>query len=71
MQGFMVEGALNFYCRAHHLRYGTVELPGLHIRRKMQKVGFWKGLREYVHMTYEVWKAIIVVRLARWQGKFV
>ena len=71
MQGFMVEGALNYYCRAHRLRYGTVELPGLHIRRKMQKVGFWKGLKEYINMTYQVWKAIIVVRIARVQGKFV
>lgn len=71
LQGFMVEGALNYYCRSHKLPYGTVELPGLHIRRKMQKVGFWKGLKEYIHMDYQVWKAMIVVRLARMMGEFV
>ncbi len=71
LQGFMVEGALNYYCRSHKLPYSTVELHGLKIRRKMQKVGFWKGLKEYVHMDYQVWKAMIVVRIARWKGKFV
>jgi glycosyltransferase involved in cell wall biosynthesis len=71
LQGFMVEGALNYYCRSHQLPYGTVELPGLHIRRKMQKVGFWKGLIEYIHMTYQVWKAMIIVRIGRLTGDFV
>jgi len=71
LQGFMVEGALNYSCRSRHLPYGTVELPGLHIRRKMQKVGFWKGLIEYIHMSYQVWTAIVIVRLARLQGRFV
>jgi glycosyltransferase involved in cell wall biosynthesis len=71
LQGFMVEGALNYNCRMHHLPYGTVELPGLTIRRKMQKVGFWKGLIEYVHMAYQIWKAIILVRVAHWRGEFL
>lgn len=71
LQGFMVEGALNYYCRSHKLPYGTVELPGLHIRRKMQKVGFWKGLNEYVHMSYQVWRAFVIVRIARLRGEFV
>ncbi len=71
LQGFMVEGALNYYCRSHKLPYGTVELSGLKIRRKMQKVGFWKGLKEYIRMDYQVWKAMIIVRLARWRGEFV
>lgn len=71
LQGFMVESALNYYCRSHALPYGTVELPGLHIRRKMQKVGFWKGLIEYVQMGYQIGKAMVVVRLARWRGEFL
>ena len=71
LQGFMVEGALNYYCRSHKLKYGTVELPGLHIRRKMQKVGFRKGLSEYIHMSYQVWKAFVIVRIARLKGEFV
>jgi polyisoprenyl-phosphate glycosyltransferase len=71
LQGFMVEGAMNFYCRSHKMPYGTVELPGLKIRRKMQKVGFWKGLKEYIKMDYQVIKAMIIVRLARLRGEFL
>jgi glycosyltransferase involved in cell wall biosynthesis len=71
MQGFMVESAMNYYCRSHHLPYGTVELPGLHIRRKMQKVGFWKGLGEYIHMWQQVWGAMLAVRIAKIKGDFV
>ncbi|MBI5655210.1 glycosyltransferase family 2 protein [Candidatus Uhrbacteria bacterium] len=70
LQGFMVESALNYYCRSHHLKYGTVELPGLHIRRKMQKVGFLKGLKEYMHMGYQIVKAMAMVRLGRLKREF-
>lgn len=70
LNGFMVESALNYYCRSRKLPYGTVELPGLGIRRKMQKVGFWKGLGEYAHMDWQVLKAMVIVRLARLGGKF-
>jgi len=69
-QGFMVEAALNYYCRSRGLKYGTVPCPGLTIRRKMQKVGFLKGLWQYVKMGYQVVKGIIVVRWARLIGKF-
>jgi glycosyltransferase involved in cell wall biosynthesis len=69
-QGFMVEGALNYFCRSRKLAYGSVPCPGLKIRRKMQKVGFVKGLGQYIKMFYQVLKAIIVVRLARLAGKF-
>lgn len=70
LQGFMVEGTLNYYCRSHGLRYGTVDLPGLKIRRKMQKVGVVRGLAGYFYMTWQVIKAMIVVRIARLKGEF-
>jgi glycosyltransferase involved in cell wall biosynthesis len=70
LQGFMVESALNYYCRSRKLPYGTIELPGLHIRRKMQKVGIWKGLLEYLHMWWQIAKAMTIVRVARLGGKF-
>jgi glycosyltransferase involved in cell wall biosynthesis len=70
LQGFMVESAMNYYCRSHKLPYGTVELPGLHIRRKMQKVGFLKGLKEYIHMDWQILRAMVIVRLARLRGEF-
>ncbi len=71
MRGFMVESALNYYCRSHHLKYGTVELPGLKIRHKMQKVGFWRGLGEYIHMWKQVSEAMLTVRIAHWTGHFL
>lgn len=70
LQGFMVEAALNYYCRSRHLPYGTVELLGLHIRRKMQKVGFWKGLKEYIHMDWQVLRGMTWVRLERLRNRF-
>lgn len=65
MKGFKAESALNFYCRANKLPYGTVEMPGIKIVRKMQKFGFWGGLKEYVKMSWQIIKAMTEVRLNR------
>ncbi|MDD4995638.1 MAG: glycosyltransferase family 2 protein [Patescibacteria group bacterium] len=69
-RGFMAEIAMNYYCRSRKLKYGSAECPGLTIRRKMQKVGFTNGLREYIRMYYEIFKAMIIVRWAHLVGKF-
>ena len=65
IQGFMVENALNYKCRVKKFRYGSVLMPGLSIRRKYQKVGWKIGLKQYVRMTFQIIKAILVVRIAR------
>lgn len=69
LRGFMVETALNTYCRAHRLRIGRRPLPGLHIRHKTDKVGLLRGLKEYVGM----WKTIMIAHLillgARMKGE--
>lgn len=70
LKGFMAESALNYYCRSRRLPYGRVFLPGLKIRRKMQKVGVLKGFWQYVKMAYQVIKAIVVVRFAKARGRF-
>lgn len=70
LKGFMAESALNFYCRSRGLSYGSVFLPGLNMRKKMEKVGVLKGLWQYIKMYYQVGKAMIVVRLAKMRGKF-
>lgn len=70
MQGFMVESALNYACRREHLRYGSVPLEGLTIRRKMEKVGVLLGLLGYLHMTYQIIRSIILVRVASWHHEF-
>lgn len=70
LKGFMLEEALNFYCRIHELASRIIILKGLTFKRKMQKVGFWKGLWGYSKMTGEIIKAMIIVRVARIFGKF-
>lgn len=70
LRGFMLEAALNYHCRKEKLPYGTVLCYGLSMRKKMQKVGVWKGLLEYINMFYQVFKAMIVVRIAAMKGEF-
>ncbi|MDO8505842.1 MAG: glycosyltransferase [bacterium] len=65
MKGFKAESALNYYCRANKLPYGTVEMPGIKIVKKMTKFGFWGGLKEYIKMSWQIIKAMTEVRLNR------
>jgi glycosyltransferase involved in cell wall biosynthesis len=69
LKGFKVEAALNFYCRANGLPYGGVPSRGVSMVKKMQKVGFWKGLAEYVVMGYAIVHSMIDVRLHRKEFK--
>lgn len=70
LKGFMVESALNYYCRSRGLAYGSVFLRGLNMRKKMEKVGILKGLGQYIKMYFQVIKAMIVVRWGRMRGGF-
>lgn len=70
LQGFMLEAALNYACRRRGVAYGGVPLWGLKIRRKMQKVGFQRGLVEYVKMGRQIAWAYLAVRLAARRGQF-
>ncbi len=69
-QGFMIESALNYYCRSRKLTYGGVKLPGIKIVHKYEKVGYWRGFIEYVKMSLEIIKAMTIVRLDYLRGKF-
>ena len=57
IQGFRVEIAINAYFRNHKLKVCSRVMPGVGIRRKMQKVGFWKGLKGYISMFAQVIRA--------------
>lgn len=70
MRGFMVETSLNYYCRSHKLRYGATNLPGLHIRRKFEKVSLQRAVVQYIRMFTEVGRAMLAVRLARLFRRF-
>lgn len=70
LQGYMLEAAISYHCRIHGLLYGTVPCPGLTIRRKMQKVGFWRGLVGYVVMVFQVLESMVLIRLAHLRGQF-
>ncbi len=69
-RGFMIEGALNYYCRAHNIKYCAVPLPGLKIRRKYQKVSWQRAIVQYLCMFYAIGKAMFMVRFARLFGQF-
>ena len=64
LSGFMIESALNYYCRSRHMPYGSVQLSGLSIRRKYEKVGWSEGLKQYGKMITQVVKAMLIVRFA-------
>jgi len=70
LQGFMVEAAMNYYCRSRKLPYGSVPCNGLHIRHKYQKVGVGKAMGQYFRMSWQVLHAMIAVRWAHLLGKF-
>lgn len=70
LQGFMIESALNYYCRSRKLPYGTVFLPGLGIRRKYQKVGWKRGVIEYAKMAWQIAAAMTAVRVGRVLKRF-
>lgn len=64
LRGWKIESALNYYCKINGFIRSTVFLQGLHIRRKISKFGFWIGLGEYLHMFWQIGKAMIEVRRA-------
>ncbi len=70
LQGYMVESALNYFCRSHHFPYGSVGLIGLHIRHKFEKMPLGRALREYLKMDWQIVRAMVTVRLAKWNGEF-
>lgn len=70
LQGYMAESALNYYCSIRNLPYGSVELPGLTMRRKIQKLGVAKGLRGYVRMSWQIFKGMMLVRRDHARGQF-
>jgi len=70
MKGFMIEIALNYFCRSRGFSYGAVKLSGLMIRTKVEKVGFRLAVLQYIHMTFQVVKAMVLVRVAHWRGTF-
>lgn len=70
LRGFMVEVALNYFCRTHGLPYGTVICEDFKFRRKIEKVGILRGLGGYFVMGYQILKGLVSVRIARLLGKF-
>jgi polyisoprenyl-phosphate glycosyltransferase len=69
LKGFMVEASLNYYCRSHGYSYGAVVLKNISIRRKYEKVGYVRGVLQYILMFYQVFQAWVCVRIAHMRGK--
>lgn len=65
LKGFMAEIAINRECRQLGFRLCTVDLRGLTIRRKYQKVGWAKAVVQYLRMFFQIVSAMIRVRLEK------
>lgn len=65
LEGFRIEMALNWYCRANRLPYGSVPTLGVGQVRKIEKRGLLRGLAGYAAMVLEVADAMLRVRLAK------
>lgn len=70
MKGYKIEASLNYYCKSRKLKYGTIILRGLRVKRKTQKVGFLHGLWQYIKMFLAVGYGLFSVRIARILGRF-
>ncbi|MDQ7814842.1 MAG: glycosyltransferase [Patescibacteria group bacterium] len=70
LRGFMVETALNYYCRIHKLKVCRRKMHGLNMRKKMQKVGIIKGVKEYVVMAVQMLRAVLILRYGKLKGDF-
>ncbi|TAL20531.1 glycosyltransferase family 2 protein [Patescibacteria group bacterium] len=71
LQGFKIEQALNFHCRAKKWKYDGVVLPGLKIKTKLEKVGASRALGQYLKMYWEVLYAMLSVRWFHRRGQFL
>lgn len=70
LQGFMVENALNYYCRVRRQSYGSVVLQRLTIRHKYQKVSLFLAVIQYICMFVQIAWSLLIVRLAHLTGRF-
>jgi glycosyltransferase involved in cell wall biosynthesis len=65
-QGYRIETALNWACRANGWRSITIDLPGLRVKQKPGKIGLPKALISYTRMHAQVLAAMVAVR---WAGR--
>jgi glycosyltransferase involved in cell wall biosynthesis len=61
---FRIEIALEHFCRVNGLASEAVPMKGIGHVRKMQKVGFFKGLSAYGAMVWQIVEVYVRVRLA-------
>lgn len=69
-RGFMVEAAMNYYCRSRSLSYGAIPLKGVTIRRKYQKMGMLAALAGYAKLNLEVIWSYLYVRILHYTGRW-
>lgn len=65
LRRFRLEIALNWYCRANGLPYGSLPTLGVGQVRKIAKRGLARGLLGYAAMIWEIAEAMVTVRMAK------
>lgn len=72
LSGYAVEVSLNYHCKIRKWLFFSVPLRGVHLRTKIQKVGWQVGIRQYVRMLLQISHAMVKIRWAHlFQHKFV
>lgn len=65
LHGYRVEVALNDACRRRGWKYGSVFMPGVHIKTKLEKVGVCSAALQYAKMWWQVGSAMLLLRLQK------
>jgi len=65
LRRFRVEIALEYSCKVNRLACGGIPTIGITHVRKMQKIGFFRGLAAYAAMIWQIAEAFVLVRLAK------
>jgi len=60
-QGFAIETALNYYCKANKIPVIFTKLKGLDMIMKERKFGFVKGFHERIKMQFEMIKTRLLI----------
>lgn len=69
-RGYMIETAMTRFCRIHKKPIHLSILPGLGVRRKIEKTRIDRALFQYCSMSAEILKAKLLIAVHRLRGKF-
>jgi len=70
IQGYSVEVAMNYFVKSRKGKILPLCLSGLDFRKKIDKVGFWRGLGQYLIMSFMVARGWFSIRWGKLKNEF-